>query len=272
MLFPRIEYHFTKMNRSFYFTFLAISFLAITAQSVNLPTITSSSFRSNSKEKFPPAYALDGRLDSSWVEGTEGDGIGESISISYKSDISFQTLAIYNGFGDPKEWGNHNRIKKLKLTTDNGQEEIFTLKDALSAQKLSLKKEFKAKKVTLTILDIYKGKLAKDTSIAEVKLLADQAGSILTPPKNTWAIGKWKTESNIAKISLHNDGTCEMGYDTARMLCTWTEKGEKVLVNLEATLPLTNTDTLELRLDRKSGEPVIEINGKHRFIRNNEEV
>jgi hypothetical protein len=250
----------------------AITFLGLTAQPLNLPTITSSSFQTNSAGKFPPAFAIDGRLDSSWVEGTNGEGIGESLTITYKSEIKFQTVAIYNGFGDPKLWSNKNRIKRLKLTTDSGHEEVFTLKDVLSVQKLNLKKESFARSIKLTILEIYKGKESKETSIAEVKLLADQAGNILTPPKNTWAIGKWKTESNIAKINLHDDGTCEMGYETAKMLCTWTEKGDKVLVQLEATLPLTNSDKLELRLQKKNNVPTVEVNGKYIFIKNNEEV
>ncbi|GBF50013.1 nicotine adenine dinucleotide glycohydrolase domain protein [Leptospira ryugenii] len=213
---------------------------------------------------------MDGKLESSWVEGTNGDGIGESLTISYKSDLKFKTLAIYNGFGDPKEWGNHNRIKKLKLSTNTGTEETFLLKDSLSMQKLDLKTESNAKSITLTILEVYKGKQESGAAIAELKFLSEQSGLILSPPKNTWAIGKWKTESNIARISLHNDGTCEMGYESARMLCTWSEKGDKVLVQLEAKLPLTDTDRLELKFNRSGSDPYIEINGKHRFIRNNE--
>ncbi|TGL57113.1 discoidin domain-containing protein [Leptospira ognonensis] len=247
-------------------------FAQLAAEPSNRPTITSSSFRSNASGKFPPTFAMDGKLESSWIEGTDVNGIGESITISYKSEIKFQTIAIYNGFGDPKKWASKNRVKKLKLTTDSGYEEIFTLKDTLSAQKLNLKEEATAKSIKLTILEIFKGKSENETSIAELKFLADQAGIILSPPKNTWALGKWKTESNIAKINLHNDGTCEMGYETAKMLCTWTEKGDKVLVQLEATLPLTNSDRLELRLQNKNNEPTVEVNGKYTFIRNKEEV
>ncbi len=255
------------------FVFISLGFVflfGLSAESLNRPTITSSSFHSNATGKFPPSFAMDGKLQSSWIEGTGSDGIGESLTITYKSEIKFQTIAIYNGFGDPKKWANKNRIKKLKLTTDTGYEEIFNLKDTLSVQKLNLKSESSAKFIKLTILDIFKGSEEKETSIAEVKLLADQAGLILTPPKNTWAVGKWKTESNVAKIDLRNDGTCEMGYETAKMLCTWTEKGDKILVQLEATLPLTNSDRLELRLRNKNKEPVIEVNGKYTFIKNEE--
>jgi hypothetical protein len=63
-----------------------------------------------------------------------------------------------------------------------------------------------------------------------------------------------------------------MGYETAKMLCTWTEIGKTVVVNLEATLPLTNTDRLELKLKGNSENPIIEINGKHIFISNKDEV
>jgi len=259
-------------HRYIFILLVAISFLSLAAESLNRPTISSSSFKTNAEGKFPATFAMDGKLESSWIEGTNSDGVGESLTIVYKSEIKFQTVAIYNGFGDPKKWANKNRIKKLKLSTDSGYEESFLLKDVLSAQKLNLKTETSAKTIKLTILEVFRGTESKETSIAEVKLLSDQAGIILSPPKNTWAIGKWKTESNIARISLHNDGTCEMGYETAKMLCTWTEKGDKVLVQLEATLPLTNSDRLELRFQKKNNEPTVEVNGKYTFIQNKEEV
>lgn len=263
--------HLLKMNRFFFLALLLLGF-SITARDLNPPSVSSSSFRSSGAEKFPPSLALDGKLESSWVEGSSGDGIGESLTVRYASEINFQTVAIYNGFGDVKKWANNNRIKKLKLTTDLGYEESFLLQDVLSAQRLNLKSSENAKSITLTILEVYKGKTAINTSIAELKFLHEKAGSILSPPKNTWALGKWKTETSIAKISLKSDGTCEMGYEKAKMLCTWTEKGNRVLVQLEATLPLTNTDKLELRLNQKGKEPMIEINGKFIFKRNNEEV
>jgi len=257
------------IQRVFFFGLL-LSVCSLGAQSLNIPSISSSSFQSNGTEKNPPSYAMDGRLNSSWVEGSGKDGIGESITINYKNDIDFRTIAIYNGFGDPKRWSQNNRIKRLRLSTDTGLEETINLKDTLSAQKIQLKSGINAKSITLTILEVYKGKSAKSTSIAEVKLLATEEGSILTPPKNTWAIGKWKTPSNVAKISLHNDGTCEMGYETAKMLCTWTEKGDLVQVQLEDVLPLTNTDKLEIRKSKNGKSNTFEINGKFEFVKSEE--
>lgn len=242
------------------------------SQSKNLPQISSTSQLEPKSKKYLPSFAMDGKLNTSWVEGTKKEGIGESITIKYKKPVSFQNLSIYNGFGDPKLWSLNNRIKKLKINSDDGFEDIINLKDRLSMQTIELKKEINAKEVSLTILEIYPGSQKTNAAIAELALHSNQAGSILVAPKNTWAIGKWKTESNIAKISLHNDGTCEMGYETAKMLCTWTETGKTVVVNLEATLPLTNTDRLELKLKGDSENPIIEINGKHIFISNKDEV
>ncbi|MCZ8343620.1 MAG: nicotine adenine dinucleotide glycohydrolase [Leptospira sp.] len=244
----------------------------LASQAINLPEIVSTSQLEPKTRKFNPSFAMDGRLNTSWVEGALGDGIGESLTIKYKEPVNFQNLSIYNGFGDPKLWGANNRVKKMKLKTEDGTEEIITLKDRLSLQTIELKKEISSKEVSLTILEVYKGTRKDNTSIAEMAFHSTQSGSILIAPKNTWAIGKWKTESNIAKISLHNDGTCEMGYETAKMLCTWTESGKIVVVNLEATLPLTNTDRLELRFKGDQENPKIEINGKHLFVVNRDEV
>lgn len=259
--------------RIFKSTLLIVSIcLPLFSESLNPPIITSSSQLQPKSKKYIPVFAMDGKLKTSWVEGAEGEGIGESLLIKYKNPIHFRSLSIYNGFGDPKLWAANNRIKKLKVTTETGNEEIITLKDSLSRQVISFKNEMKAKEISLTIQEIYKGTNTENTAIAEVMFDSEQAGSALVPPKNTWAIGKWKTKSNIARIQLHNDGTCEMGYETAKMLCTWTEKGDKVIVSLEATLPLTNTDILEIKRRGNATAPTIEINGKHEFVSNQDEV
>lgn len=244
----------------------------ILAEPLNPPNITSTSQLLPKSKKYTPLLAMDGKLKTSWVEGAAGEGIGESLQIKYKSPISFRSLSIYNGFGDPKLWAANNRIKKLKISTEDGNEEIVTLKDSLSLQMIEFKSELRAKEISLTIQEVYKGTNTENTAIAEVLFNSEQAGSALIPPKNTWAIGKWKTKSNIARIQLHNDGTCEMGYETAKMLCTWTEKGDKVIVSLEATLPLTNTDILEIKRRGNPSDPILEINGKHEFISNRDGV
>ncbi|BDA77752.1 hypothetical protein LPTSP3_g06820 [Leptospira kobayashii] len=261
------------MIRSFFIiSIIVLLQITLFSQGLNPPALSSSSILEPNKKKFLPGFAMDGKLETSWVEGVKGDGIGETLTINYKSPVLFQVLAIYNGFGDPRLWHASNRIKKIKLTADENYEETFNLKDSLSLQKLELKKEISAKEIKLTILDIYKGTGSEDTAIAEVNLISDGAHSILIPPKNTWAIGKWKTESNVARITVHSDGTCEMGYETAKMLCTWTDKGSYVQVSLEAELPITKTDKLQLRLKQGGTNPIVEVNGKHLFIANKDEV
>ncbi|MGJ4732519.1 NADase-type glycan-binding domain-containing protein [Leptospira levettii] len=259
--------------RNFKSTLLILSIcLPLFSESLNPPVITSTSQLQPKTKKYIPVFAMDGKLKTSWVEGAEGEGLGESLQFKYKTPINFRSLSIYNGFGDPKLWAANNRIKKLKVTTESGIEEVVTLKDSLSRQVVEFKNEIRAKEISLTIQEVYKGTNTENTAIAEVMFDSEQAGSALVPPKNTWAIGKWKTKSNIARIQLHNDGTCEMGYETAKMLCTWTEKGDKVIVSLEATLPLTNTDILEIKRRGNATDPVIEINGKHEFVLNRDEV
>ncbi|WP_411823595.1 NADase-type glycan-binding domain-containing protein [Leptospira sp. 'Mane'] len=261
------------MIRSFFIIYLIVLLqITLFSEGLNPPFLSSSSILEPNKKKYLPGFAMDGKLETSWVEGAKGDGIGETLTISYKSPVLFQTLAIYNGFGDPRFWNSSNRVKKIKISTENNYEESFHLKDSLSLQKLELKKEISAKEIKLTILEIYKGTKQEDTAIAEVNLLSDNARSILIPAKNTWAIGKWKTESNVARITVHSDGTCEMGYETAKMLCTWIDKGAYVQVSLEAELPITKTDKLQLKLKQGGSNPVVEVNGKYLFIANKDEV
>lgn len=257
-----------------FFKLLVFSFLVFSQASwgKNLVSISASSEWEPKSKKYGAERALDGNLGTSWVDGSVTEGIGESLTVRFKQPIQFRSFSIHNGFGDPKLWAVHHRVKKFRISTEEGFEETISLKDFLSKQDIQLNSEFSGKDVSFTILEVYKGNRLNHAAIAELFFHSSQAGSVIVPPKNTWAMGKWKTESNLARIQLHSDGTCEMGYESAKMLCTWREKGNLVHVQLEDKLPLTNTDALILRKTGTSSSPEIEVNGKYRFVVNKDEV
>ena len=126
-------------------------------------------------EHFPLAeYEFNGSFESfisrPWVEGSDGNGIGESIEF----DISNSSLFILNGFVDlrrPYLYKQNNRIKEciLYITTDNGlKEQNIYFDDYIYFKYIELPKTKNTKHVKLVITDIYKGTKYNDLAITSI--------------------------------------------------------------------------------------------------------
>ena len=117
---------------------------------------------------------IDGKLETAWLEGVKGNGIGEWIMYSAESDQTVSSITIYNGYlKNDKVYINNGRIKKLSLEFSDG--EIIT-KDISKTNYSEAKKgyviTFDTPKITssikLTILDAYQGAYYTDTGISGI--------------------------------------------------------------------------------------------------------
>lgn len=117
-----------------------------------------------------------------WVEGVDGSGIGESIEIKRKLDVSdknygidYRTICIVNGyFKNEKVWKNNNRVKTLAFYYNDEYICDIDLKDIYSPQDISLD-EYKihadsGEEVVFkfVIKDVYKGDKYDDTAITGI--------------------------------------------------------------------------------------------------------
>lgn len=111
-----------------------------------------------------------------WVEGVNGSGIGQKISIEYDTIFRFHGILVSNGFVDfnrPHLFSSNNRVKRIKVTFGNtGTFEEFDLEDSPNFQKLSFEGGQNVKFITIEILDIYKGSRYDDTCINKIITLA----------------------------------------------------------------------------------------------------
>jgi hypothetical protein len=167
----------------------------------------------------------------SWAEGHNLDGIGEHISLRFKFKVLLKEISIQNGFGIKKSWKKNNRIKKLRLSSDQTGVKSFTvrLKDQLTSQKIKFPDGFLCKKLKLTIVSVYRGTTYRDTCIAEVSI----PGQIVLLPKETpnlakKIIGKWHHEGEGWTLLFSADNTCLdtlIDYDDEgteeKINCTW---------------------------------------------------
>jgi len=118
--------------------------------------------------------AIDGDISTAWVEGMEGPGISESLTINLCRELELSGIALIPGYAQSQEvfWGN-NRLKKARLEFSDGSsfEQSFT--DQICMQDISLPDSFvglKTRYVKITILEVYPGSRWDDTCISEVAL------------------------------------------------------------------------------------------------------
>ncbi|MDX9848244.1 MAG: hypothetical protein RBT74_14775 [Tenuifilaceae bacterium] len=92
--------------------------------------------------KYSVANLFDGDFTTSWVEGVDGNGVGQFIYVSIPED--FKTINIVNGYGKSKTlFSQNNRVKRLKATLHVGINPVGALSEIAYLFKLSpLDKEF----------------------------------------------------------------------------------------------------------------------------------
>lgn len=133
------------------------------------------------KLRYGATQAHDSDLNTAWVEGSEGDGIGEFLEYIIDTSereggepLKVTGLHIYNGYRKSREsWRDNSRVKRLKLYVNGRPHAIINLMDAYNYQAVELGSiELRAKKTVLRfeIMEVYKGRKYSDTAIAEIEL------------------------------------------------------------------------------------------------------
>jgi hypothetical protein len=109
-----------------------------------------------------------------WVEGDEGDGVGEKITMIVDDDtyLWHGWLLILNGFIDynrPYLYEYNNRVKTLRIYYDDNREEYETVEllDDQNFQLIEIKHFYEdySGKITIEIAEIYPGSRYNDTCI-----------------------------------------------------------------------------------------------------------
>ena len=129
---------------------------------------------SSSLKGYGTELTTDGKLETAWLEGVKGNGIGEWLMYSAEADQTVSSITIYNGYlKNDKVYINNGRIKKFSLEFSDG--EIITYdvtKTNFSNAKNGYTINFETPKVTssvkLTILDAFQGAYYTDTGISGI--------------------------------------------------------------------------------------------------------
>ena len=111
----------------------------------------------------------DRRLETPWVEGVPGDGIGEGFTLTFNGGSVDPTLLLMNGyisFDKPYLYEQNNRIKKIKVKgLTSGKEKILDVIDTPHPQTVDISFITEMEDIRVEIAEVYKGTKYDDTCL-----------------------------------------------------------------------------------------------------------
>ncbi|MBM7117444.1 NADase-type glycan-binding domain-containing protein [Archangium primigenium] len=133
------------------------------------------------QENYHPSYVLDDDPKTAWVEGAEGDGVGESLTIPLSSLASARAvrLVIFNGYQkSPALLAANAAPKQLTVTvkgpagTPSARQQL-TLEKQMGPQSFDIPVKGGVSEVVLTLDSVHPGSKYRDTCISDVRVFVD---------------------------------------------------------------------------------------------------
>lgn len=111
---------------------------------------------------------------TAWVEGREGPGIGEAVSIDLQKPQTIRRIVIRNGYQKNRDiFQKNGRVRRLRIEFSGGQSRNVTLRDSMDEQSLQIEPPVRAHWVKFVIEDVYAGSKYQDTAISKLYIVAD---------------------------------------------------------------------------------------------------
>ncbi len=133
------------------------------------------------QENYHPSYVLDDDPKTAWVEGAEGDGVGESLTLPLSSLASARAvrLVIFNGYQkSPALLAANAAPKQLTVTvrgpagTPSATQQL-TLERKMGPQSFDIPVKGGVAEVVLTVDSVHPGSKYRDTCISDVRVFVD---------------------------------------------------------------------------------------------------
>lgn len=130
------------------------------------------------KSQFGNSYGAVNLFDSStgtaWVEGQQGNGVGEWITIEFETMRRVKSFTVQNGYQKNNDiFQKNNRVRQLRVLFSGGETRTFILEDKISAQYLSLSSPVQAYWMKFIIDDVWHGNKYMDTAITKLLVNSD---------------------------------------------------------------------------------------------------
>ena len=113
---------------------------------------------------------FDNDISTAWVEGSNGNGIGDSLTIQFDKEYLIEEIAINAGYQKSDAlYMKNSRPHKIELSFSDGTSEVHYLDDINDVQYIKLDNSVVTDVVVLTIDTVYSGTAYEDTCISEIK-------------------------------------------------------------------------------------------------------
>jgi len=121
---------------------------------------------------YGPANMFDGRLDTAWVEGVDGVGLGEQLTIAFDEERLVSGISLLNGYHKSNDlFAKNGRITEIYLDTSDGQQLDAQIADDAGEQVLSFDRPVRLKWISIQIANAVAGTKYTDTAISEMRVL-----------------------------------------------------------------------------------------------------
>ncbi len=117
---------------------------------------------------------VDGNVETSWQEGVDGDGLGESVALTLRDGSKVQYIEMHVGNWRTDDWFYKNNVpKSIEIAAYDGMELYESGVVEFGEHRrvtywVELSEPVEAKYLEFYILDVYKGSKYDDTCIAEI--------------------------------------------------------------------------------------------------------
>lgn len=140
------------------------------------------STRTNEMLYYFPELAFDGKHQTAWAAGKEGNDIGEWLQVDFSRPTQVSGFYIKNGYWRMADLvPSNDRAKRIEVSFSDGTSEVFDLGDtALTSfasltssrgEEVRFAQPHATSWIRVTALDVYPGDQARDLCISEIELL-----------------------------------------------------------------------------------------------------
>lgn len=143
-----------------------------------LPYMVDGTVTTSSNLKSSDSYKGDNLFDNmreyAWVEGAEGNGIGEKVTFNTQKGLKINSIKIWNGYQrSPSHHYSNAKLKTFDFTTGELTENN-EIRNSETSQVVNFENTFKGDEFILKITDAFDGNSYEDLAISEITFYQNQ--------------------------------------------------------------------------------------------------
>lgn len=129
-----------------------------------------SALKSQGSNSYQVGNLADGDRSTAWVEGVDGDGVGQSVVLVFGGPRPVGYLEIVNGYAKNADiFRKNGRVRDIEIRADKNKKRV-RLDDTDRVQRIDISDLGDASAVEVKIMSVYPGSKYDDTAISELRV------------------------------------------------------------------------------------------------------